>query len=215
MRELRRTKKLLQAIAVGALAGIVPASAAQSNGVSAKLPKNLVRVPLCRQSTDYTCGVTALQSVLGFYGDEFRESVLIEALKANAKDGTEFKNMVSFAKARSYLVKTKFDCSLASLKKFIDRKIPVICLIQAWPDKKVNFADDWDDGHYVVAVGYDKDNVYFMDPSTLGHYTFIPVKEFLQRWHDTDNRRQYRHFVLVLRKKNGSLYDPNAVKPLL
>jgi hypothetical protein len=33
--------------------------------------KNLIRVPLIRQTRDYTCGVAALQSVLLYYGEEF------------------------------------------------------------------------------------------------------------------------------------------------
>src|SRR5205823_4615259 len=46
------------------------------------------------------------------------------------------------------------------------------------------WATDWDDGHWVVAVGYDKNNLYFMDPSTAGRYTYIPKAQFLERWHD-------------------------------
>ncbi len=42
--------------------------------------------------------------------------------------------------------------------------------------------------HYAVAIGYDEKHIYFMDPSTLGHYTFIPIAEFLDRWHDMDGQ---------------------------
>lgn len=42
-------------------------------------------------------------------------------------------------------------------------KIPVIILIQAWreDDDLSPWADDWDDGHYVVVIGYDAKYFYF------------------------------------------------------
>lgn len=32
-------------------------------------------------------------------------------------------------------------------------------------------------------IGYDLERFYFMDPSTLANYTYIPVQEFEDRWH--------------------------------
>jgi len=51
-----------------------------------------------------------------------------------------------------------------------------------------DWSQDWEDGHYVVGIGYDSNNIYFMDPATMGNYTYIPVDEFLARWHDKDQR---------------------------
>jgi hypothetical protein len=52
--------------------------------------------------------------------------------------------------------------------------------IQAWVDNNdgkfpIDWKNLWDDGHYCVAVGYDEERIFFMDPSTLGHYTYIPI----------------------------------------
>ena len=41
-----------------------------------------------------------------------------------------------------------------------------------------------DCGHWVVAIGYNKDNIFFMDPSTSGNYTYIPKDKLVARWHD-------------------------------
>lgn len=46
----------------------------------------------------------------------------------------------------------------------------MIVAIQAWAEEGVDYNNDWDDGHYVVVIGYDSDNMFFMDPSTLGIY---------------------------------------------
>jgi predicted double-glycine peptidase len=115
------------------------------------------------------------------------------------------------------------DQTLEDLKKFIDQGKPIIVIIQAWPDNyPVDWSNDWKDGHFVVAVGYDDYYVYFMDPSTLGNYTYIPQDEFLERWHDGDpplinrnprNRKVFNQAAIVIDGK-GKGYNPNKFKPL-
>ncbi len=161
---------------------------------------NLIRVPLTRQSTDYTCGVAAVQSVFGYYGDEVREDVLAKQLRAEPKNGTKYENIVAIAKSKGYDVAVHKNMRFEGLTSLLDKRKPVICLIQAWSDNPANYETDWEDGHYVVAIGYDKKNVYFMDPSTLGNYTFIPIVEFLKRWHDTDAEVKLYNFGMVIEK---------------
>lgn len=169
---------------------------------------------MTRQATNYTCGVAALQSVLMFYGDEFLESDLAKLLKANPQEGTAYAEMKRFSESKGYNVQVYKDMKVSDLKKLLDAGKPVICLIQAWPERKVNYKTDWDDGHYVVAIGYDDGNVYFMDPSTLGNYTYIPTDEFLVRWHDTDSKVKLNHFGMVVQKKAKRAYHADGVKKL-
>ncbi len=174
---------------------------------AAKAPRNLITVPMVRQSTDFTCGVAALQSVFAYFGDDYREDQLAKELKAVPKTGTHYQEMVRLAKAKGYLVKVLKDMTIDDLKKGIADGKPVICLIQAWADKTVDYSKDWLDGHYVVAIGYDTNNVFFMDPSTLSNYAFIPTKEFLNRWHDTDGKEKLVHFGLIIEKSQPK-YSP-------
>jgi hypothetical protein len=48
---------------------------------------------------------------------------------------------------------------------------PMVCL-QAWSEDSdgLTWRERWEDGHYVVVIGYDNENLYFMDPSTLSLY---------------------------------------------
>lgn len=63
------------------------------------LPKNLIRIPLVRQGTNWTCGVAAFQSVLyALANEEWREDKLTERLKATPEDGTDHREMVAFAR---------------------------------------------------------------------------------------------------------------------
>src|SRR4051812_22134804 len=50
-------------------------------------------VPLVRQSRNFTCGAAALQSLLAFYGDSFREGQLQRLLGTEKKNGTSFRPM--------------------------------------------------------------------------------------------------------------------------
>ena len=86
-------------------------------------------------------------------------------------------------------------------------------LIQAWTSPtNVDWKNEWEAGHYVVAVGYDQNNVYFMDPYTLGNYAYIPKSEFMDRWHDVDSANDtLSHFILSIQKEPLPSYDPNKI----
>jgi predicted double-glycine peptidase len=177
---------------------------------------NLIKVPRLRQATDYTCGVCALQAVLAYYGEDVREDMLARALKANPKEGTRYQAIADYSRAHGFSVEIKKEAELTDLEGILKSGRPVICLIQAWGEikstsreQKVDYKKDWQDGHYVVAIGFDKDNIYFMDPSTVGTYTFIKRDDFLDRWHDTDGHEKLHHFVMVISKDKP--YDPEAI----
>jgi predicted double-glycine peptidase len=177
-------------------------------------PPPLIPVPLARQATNYTCGVAALQSVLAYYGIHVRQDRLAEALQADPEQGTNYHAMMAYAQAHGLQAEAHIAMKLAGLQQLLDAGWPVIVALQAWADAPVDYVEDWDDGHYAVAVGYDEERIYFMDPSTLGNYTYIPVAEFLARWHDMylEQGEPVRlvHFGLVIGGVEPN-YDPQAV----
>lgn len=104
-----------------------------------------------------------------------------------------------------------------TLKQLIDSLAagkPVIVLIQAFVDGEPLDSKSWtkdENGHYVVATGYDDQNIYFMDPWTVGSWVYIPRSLFVRRWHDLDSVTHadgtktdtvVRHFGLVLSREN-------------
>ena len=174
----------------------------------------LIRVPLVRQATEFTCGPAAVESVAFYFGKEYNESQLAAALNTNSKVGTFWGDIVSWGQKTGFKVAQYHGMTLADLQKQLESGLPVICLIQAWPEKPVDLASDWNDGHYVVAVGYDDKNVYFMDPWTQGHYTFIENQEFLNRWHDRQREAQIVHLGIVLSRPQPQ-YDSQVIKKTL
>jgi predicted double-glycine peptidase len=124
-------------------------------GNSAGIPsihaiQNFIRVPLTRQGTDYTSGIAALQSILYYYGEEFREDELVGRLQPTFKEGTKYLEIAKFAQSLNLRVDVRTGMTLDDLQRLISEKKPVILLVQAWSESHVDYTQDWDDGHYVV-----------------------------------------------------------------
>ncbi len=128
--------------------------------------------------------------------------------------GTNYKRMVVFVRSLGFRVDVRINMLLEDLKKLIDNRKPIIVLIQAWPDSLAQWSETWNEGHYAVAIGYDEKHIYFMDPSTLGHYSFIPIPEFLDRWHDMDGQEKLIHFGIVITQEGSTIYNPDIIKRL-
>ena len=96
---------------------------------------------------------------------------------------------------------TMGEMSVQKIKECIGKDIPIILLLQAWAQtKSQNWQNHWNDGHYVVAIGYDKKKIYFEDPYTISH-TFLPYKELERRWH---GEKRYRIGIVIKGKKKYS-----------
>ncbi len=100
--------------------------------------------------------------------------------------------------------------TIEQLQACLDNKQPVIIAYQAWKDNpSIPYQDDWEDGHFSIAIGYDSNNIYFMDPYTLGNYTSIPTSEFLTRWHDIDDFAEEKliNFGIVYPREGANYYS--------
>jgi len=161
----------------------------------------ILKFPELRQTYNYDCGAKAIQTVLAYYGIDEREEVIIKLAKTK-KSGTYINGIVNALK--KYDLKTKVkNLTIEDLKKYIDKGNPVILVLQAWTDKKkINWKKDWLDGHYVVAIGYDKSKIYFADPSSILR-TYLSYKELKDRWHDKDvgGKKYVNYGIIVYGKK--------------
>lgn len=159
-----------------------------------KKTKIITEVPLVYQSTSYSCGAAALQSVLAYYDIEMNESELQKEL-GTTQEGTAHEKIVEVAQKQTLKVIQKYNTTIDELRAHINKKQLVIVEFQAWQDeaRKVPYKDDWESGHYAVVIGIDKKNIYMMDPSLLGSRGVLPIDEFLERWHDIDSKKNKRY----------------------
>lgn len=162
----------------------------------------ILEFPNLRQAFDFDCGAVAVQSVLAYYGVDINEEKIIKMSGTNKKHGTLVQGILKTLKRLG--LKTKAGkLTIDELKKYLDKCIPVILLVQAWPSKKnVDLKKSWKYGHYVVAIGYDKHKIYFADPLSIVR-TYLTYDELFERWHDRDARgiKYINYGVVVLGAK--------------
>jgi len=181
-------------------------------------PSLLGGVPDVRQSTGYTCGASALQAVLAYWGTEEREDRLAARLHSTPEAGTHPLDIVRVARDFGLTADLREGLELADLETALAAGTTVIVDLQAWRDRTdLPWTETWDDGHYMVLLGMDDENLYFEDPSLLGSRGTIPRSEFIDRWHDYEGDppldptdRKYVRMAIFLR---GSRPAPAAPSP--
>ncbi len=153
--------------------------------------------PRGRQSSDHDCGAKALQLVLAYYGFDVREDKIIAATGTNPDDGTPIGGIERIIKETG-LEFTSKSMSIRDVKAYIRRNIPVMLLLQAYAKKGVDWKNDWNDGHYTVAIGYNGDRIVFADPSSFRR-KFLTFAELAERWHDRDsNGTEYLNYGIAV-----------------
>jgi len=148
----------------------------------------ILHCPDLQQSNDYSCGVWAALSVMEYYGIDELADNLAKKLKVSAETGTEMEDITLTLK--KYGLESEMrQMTINELKTYIDDKIPVIVMIQAYnPEGKYVKGDslknaEW--GHYVVVIGYGEGNIVFNDPAEYGRM-YLTEKEFRTRWKGID-----------------------------
>jgi len=188
------------------------------------LPSNLIPVPIVAQQTDFTGGDVATLALLRYWQNAtyaaLPESALYAPLMTTSVDGTEPYAIATYINGIAGMTATYVTASngtqLSDLESAVDRGEPPIVDIQAWDTMPGGWSSDWSNGQYAVMVGYDADNLYFMEPSTVGHYGYIARADLAARWHDVvgpDGVPTYRMAIFVTSTSTpytGTTFPPFA-----
>ncbi len=199
-----------------------------------QIPGGSISVPApdLPQPTDYSCALAAA-SIARMYGvgpDSMEE--FMQGMNTGV-NGTSPGNIVRYLNRLGLRASIQRRMTKESLIKLLDKQISTVLDIQAWAkDRSVyNDVNKNDNGHYVAAIGYSEEApellsedgsrrklvkgenetyFYFMDPSILCRYGFLPWAELDRRWHDdegTDEKPKPNwHMGIVIR--------PNGQKPV-
>ncbi len=178
---------LLSAAPAGQLSGaLLPVAHARVPA----LPRQALGVPLSRQQTSYSCGPAVLRSVLKYFGVwDGPEQALYRIVNASVEEGSLPEDLAAGARHFGLSAAVEPRMTVARLRLHLGLGKLVIVQLQAWrdaPRKSAPWREVWEDGHYVVLVGLDDEFAYFMDPSTSSAYTYVPLRELLERWHDVN-----------------------------
>lgn len=162
------------------------------------MPK-VLNIPIVEQKADYTCGAAVVRSILQSFKMDVSEDKLAKLLDVSTEDGIANTNIVNFL---NYIVfsDSKANLTIEQLKENLDKGHPVIIALQAYSK---NDKDHWGYGHYSIAIGYDNKNIYFMDPGDKA-YSYLPTKEFSDRWHFLDGK-ELVHFGIIVHHKFNTI----------
>lgn len=176
-----------------------------SQGVNLVPQEYIQGIPDVRQMDTSACGAASFQGVVNYFGFDARQLELEKILGTN-DDGTNPLHIFAALKKLGLAVTYEENMTIDQLKKHIQNKDVVMIEYQAWPDTQIkDYANDWEDGHFSIAVGYNDQVLFIEDPSLLGTVGYVSWKEFAARWHDydmTDGKRVNNvHLGIVVRGK--------------
>ncbi len=183
---------ILSVVALAAFAQEAPpAKPASPSAAAASLPagatEHLKILPLraYQQTTFYTCGPSALITLLRYYGRDGEELEIADEANCTKEKGTSPQGMVGWLESHGFDVTWGEQGSLDLIRKNLDRGVPTLV--------------EWIDygGHWVLAVGYDDkgtetdrdDVIYFADPAdghdgTKDGLTSFSARRFNAMWFD-------------------------------
>ena len=150
----------------------------------------IIEYPETRQVTNFDCGANALMSVLVYSGIEERED-RIAALARTTKNGTSTAGVLRVVRYYGLPFTAHQGMRPNNLRVAIDLGFPTLITIQAYRESSRLYRELWQDGHYVVAIGYDQQRIFFEDPSAF-HRTWLADQELIERWHDVDGKQRIK-----------------------
>lgn len=167
--------------------------------IAAKLSNGkLLDLPDLRQMNSDTCGASAAQAVLAYYGYDFHEESLWKNLMESKAGGVSEKKLVALFDNVGLHTVARNNMTIDNLKTCIDKGYPVIILFKAWGTADVykNWKDsDW--GHYAVVIGYSDGKILFEDPATF-ELAYMREDELEKKWVQKDSEGNFDHFGIVV-----------------
>lgn len=170
----------------------------------------ILGVPDYRQTTEYSCGCVAVQSVADFFGkgEGRTEADYINELEATPEDGTAPEAIIEWCLEHGLTVEAGQNWTVDDLARCFRGGHPVICPVQMYG---VTDAIDNEEvaanrnGHYVIVVGVGLGYVFFQDPSA--GQRMLPAADFDAIWHDVEaDGSKSEHFGIAI--GDGLIQEP-------
>lgn len=146
----------------------------------------MLDVPHLRQLRSWSCGPACVRMVLRYYGQDFSEADLIEALGSNERDGTAPPRLAAFFRQAGLVPHAHRNMGIAKLARVVGTLgQPCIVALQAW-GRGADHSTSWDHGHYSIVIAADDRRVTLVDPSSKRPRRHFNTEDFLSRWRDID-----------------------------
>jgi len=169
----------------------------------------MVPLPDTQQKEDYSCGASALMSICRYFGlgPDYEEDFIAILRKKgmDTRTGAHPEQLINAAKGFGLAFEPFDPMTVDQLKSCLRSGRPVLMMIQAWGvDEKTgqpleSYENVWSEGHWVVAIGFDEEGVFFEDPSLEAIRGYVGYGALKERWHDRGPRgRHMRNYGLAI-----------------
>ena len=128
------------------------------------------------------CGPASLKIIFDYYGVYKTEKELAKLAGLVSGTGVSDKGIAKAAKQFGFKVIIKNGSDFTDIKKWLDKKVPVIV---DWFSRGRSDYNDGEiaDGHYSVVCGLDKKFIYLQDPE-IGKVRKLNREDFKKVWFD-------------------------------
>lgn len=147
--------------------------------------KTLLNVNSYQQTTDYSCGPSAMISLLRYLGRDGDEMTIVNEMGTSAATGTNPEQMAFWMNNNGFTASWHEEGTLEMIRSNLSNNIPTLI---EW--------SDWG-GHWVLVVGYDTRNnsvlsddvIIFADPydnhdDSRDGLTWFNAERFYYMWYD-------------------------------
>ncbi len=179
-------------------------------------------IPLVYQSDSCACVAASLSAIYcywrGYYTRNRRvfERDFSKALKRKIDKGVGVKNILNGAASLGLKAEYESNLSIADLEFLLKNGFTVMILMQCNTRKRPikNWKKRWDYGHAVVLVGLNDKKIFLMDPLVRNSYAWLPIKDFLGRWHTIAYKNYDQHGAVIIADKKPAIkkFPPSLVR---
>lgn len=141
------------------------------------------------------CGPASLKIVLSYYGVAKTEKELAKLSDWNKELGVSGAGIKKAAEKLGFKVAIKNNSNFSDIKKWLEKKTPVI--VDWFTRGRSDYGDaDIADGHYSVVCGLDARYVYLQDPE-IGKIRKLSRENFKKVWFDFSGKYISRKNLII------------------
>ena len=165
--------------------------------------EKVITIPYSNQTKAYSCGQNSFRMVMGYWGTDLTKAQIFGYTGYNATNSKLLNEIIS--KNFPDFAFQEITKSVDSIIDAVNENKPVMVEVNAGYLTYLDYSASA--GHYIVAVGYDKEKqvVYVRDPNSY-YVEELPFSDLEKAWSDS------KHIIFTIYRRNGSFVPAENIR---